>query len=57
MPYKNECDATSVEDEDYCDRVRKKYPWNEELHGQYLNSLKMKEKSFQDLYLHLATAT
>ena len=52
MSYKNQCDATSIEDDYFCARVRKKYPWNEDLHGQYLNSLKAKEKSFQELYLH-----
>ena len=37
--------------------LRKKYLWNEDLHGQYLNSLKIKEKSYQKLNLHLAAAT
>ena len=57
MSYKNECDTSNAEDGRNCDRVKKKYLWNEDLHGQYLNSLKIKEKSFRELTLHLAAAT
>lgn len=50
-------DTTITEDGGNFNRVKRKYIWNEDLHGQYLNSLNIKEKSFRELNLHLAAAT